>query len=125
GVDPQQEVVKPEAAADLPLAGKTIVVTGTLKQFKRDEIQDTIVKHGGRASGSVSKKTDFVLAGEEAGSKLDKAKELGVPIISEDGFLNMIESHSSARPPLSRSFRASFQAPKAPFARCRRRRRGR
>jgi DNA ligase (NAD+) len=90
GVDPQQEVVKPEAAANLPLAGKTIVVTGALKRFKRDEIQAAIVKNGGRASGSVSKKTDFVLAGEEAGSKLDKAKELGVKVISEDEFLKMI-----------------------------------
>lgn len=90
GVDPQQEVIKPEAAADLPLASKTIVVTGTLKRFKRDEIQAMIVKHGGRASGSVSKKTDFVLAGEEAGSKLDKAKELGVKVISEDEFLRLI-----------------------------------
>lgn len=90
GIDPQQEVVKPEATADLSLSGKSIVVTGTLKRFKRDEIQATIVKHGGRASGSVSKKTDFVLAGEEAGSKLDKAKELGVPIITEDDFVKMI-----------------------------------
>lgn len=90
GVDPQQEVIKPEAAADLALSGKTIVVTGTLKRFKRDEIQTMIVKHGGRASGSVSKKTDYVLAGEEAGSKLDKAKELGVKVISEDDFLKMI-----------------------------------
>jgi DNA ligase (NAD+) len=89
-VDPQQEVIRPEAAADLPLASKTIVVTGTLKRFKRHEIQAMIVKHGGRASGSVSKKTDFVLAGEEAGSKLDKAKELGVKVISEDEFLRLI-----------------------------------
>jgi DNA ligase (NAD+) len=89
GVDPQQEVVKAEAGTDLPLEGKTIVVTGTLKRFTREEIKDAIVKHGGRSSGSVSKKTDFVLAGEEAGSKLDKAKELGVKVISEEEFLRM------------------------------------
>src|SRR5262249_22618779 len=71
GINPQQEVVQTEAAADLPLAGKTFVVTGTLKRFKRDEIEALIQEHGGRASGSVSKKTSYVLAGEEAGSKLD------------------------------------------------------
>src|SRR4029078_7705281 len=92
GVDPHTEVIKPEAAADLPLAGKTIVVTGTLKHFNRDEIEALILKHGGRAAGSVSKKTDYLLAGEEAGSKLDKAKQLGVPVISEEEFQRMIKS---------------------------------
>lgn len=90
GVDPQMEVVKPEAAADLPLSGKTIVVTGTLKKYKRDEIKQLIERHGGRASGSVSKKTDYVLAGEEAGSKLDKAQELGVTVITEEEFDKLI-----------------------------------
>jgi DNA ligase (NAD+) len=90
GVDPQMEIVKPDATADLALAGKTFVVTGTLKHYTRDEIQAAIQKHGGRAAGSVSKKTDFVLAGEEAGSKLDKAKQLGVPIITELEFQRMI-----------------------------------
>jgi NAD-dependent DNA ligase len=74
------------------LSGKTIIVTGTLKHFKRDEIEALIVKHGGRAAGSVSKKTDYVLAGEEAGSKLDKAKQLGVQVISEEEFQRMIKS---------------------------------
>src|SRR4029079_12408555 len=72
GVNPQQEVIQPEAAADLPLSGKTLVVTGTLKTYKREEIEALIQKFGGRAAGSVSKKTSFVIAGEEAGSKLDK-----------------------------------------------------
>lgn len=90
GVDPKLEVVRPGPAAELPLAGKTIVVTGTLKNYKREEIQEAIAKHGGRASSSVSKKTDFVLAGEEAGSKLDKAKQLGVPVITEEEFERMI-----------------------------------
>jgi len=92
GIDPKQEVIKPDPAEDLPLAGKTIVVTGTLKNYSRDEIKATIERHGGRASGSVSKKTDFVLAGEEAGSKLDKAKQLGVPVITEQEFEQMLAS---------------------------------
>jgi len=91
GIDPQMEVKKAAAAAG-PLAGKTIVVTGTLKNYKRDEIEALIQKHGGRAASSVSKKTDFVLAGEEAGSKLDKAKQLGVKVISEEDFVRRIES---------------------------------
>jgi DNA ligase (NAD+) len=90
GVDPQMEVVKADATAGLALTGKTLVVTGTLKHYTRDEIQAAIQKHGGRAAGSVSKKTDYVLAGEEAGSKLDKARQLGVPIITEQEFQRMI-----------------------------------
>jgi NAD-dependent DNA ligase len=70
--------------------GKTIVVTGTLKRYKRDEIEALIVKLGGRASGSVSKKTDFLVAGEEAGSKLEKAQKLGVKVLTEDEFLGMV-----------------------------------
>lgn len=90
GIDPQMEVVKPEAAANLPLAGKTIVVTGTLKNYSRESIQAAITKSGGRAAGSVSKKTDYVLAGEEAGSKLDKARQLGIPVIDEAEFERLI-----------------------------------
>ena len=58
-----------------PLEGKTIVVTGTLRRYTRDEIKEAIHRHGGKAAGSVSKKTDFVLAGEKGGSKLEKARE--------------------------------------------------
>jgi DNA ligase (NAD+) len=72
------------------LEGKTFVVTGTLKGFSRQDIERAIKDNGGKTSGSVSKKTDFVLAGAEAGSKLDKARELGVAVISEDDFLKMI-----------------------------------
>jgi NAD-dependent DNA ligase len=72
------------------LVGKTIVVTGTLPTMGRQEIEELIVKLGGKASGSVSKKTAFVVAGEEAGSKLAKAKELGVEVKTEDEFLKMI-----------------------------------
>jgi DNA ligase (NAD+) len=72
------------------LAGKTLVVTGTLVKFGRDEINDLITRHGGRAASSVSKKTDFVVAGEKAGSKLDRAGALGIPVISEAEFQRMI-----------------------------------
>jgi DNA ligase (NAD+) len=66
------------------LAGKTFVLTGTLAKYSRDEAKKLIEDAGGRVSGSVSKKTDYVVAGNDAGSKLDKAKELGVPVIEED-----------------------------------------
>jgi DNA ligase (NAD+) len=72
------------------LTGKTFVVTGTLARFSRDEIHALIEAEGGKTSGSVSKKTSFLVAGEEAGSKLEKAKSLGVPVISEDELLGMI-----------------------------------
>ena len=66
------------------LAGKTFVLTGTLAQFTRDQAKKMIEDAGGRVSGSVSKKTDYVVAGSDAGSKLDKARELGVNVINED-----------------------------------------
>ena len=70
--------------------GKTFVLTGTLPTLKREEAEQKIIAAGGKASGSVSKKTSYVLAGAEAGSKLDKAKELGVPLIDEAEFLRML-----------------------------------
>jgi DNA ligase (NAD+) len=73
-----------------PLSGKTLVVTGTLSKYKRDEIESLIEQHGGRAASSVSKKTDYLVAGDDAGSKLDKARALGVAIISEQEFDNLI-----------------------------------
>jgi DNA ligase (NAD+) len=85
GIDPKME--KPAASESLPLAGKTVVVTGTLPTLERKEAEDLIVKLGGKASGSVSKKTSFVVAGESAGSKLTKAKELGIEVIDEAEFL--------------------------------------
>ena len=72
------------------LDGKTVVVTGTLSQFTRDEAKELILKHGGKASGSVSSRTDYLLAGEKAGSKLAKAESLNVPVLSEDEFLQML-----------------------------------
>ena len=72
------------------LAGKTVVVTGTLPTLSRNDAKNMIEAHGGKAAGSVSKKTDYVLAGEAAGSKLVKAQELGITIIDETEFLQMI-----------------------------------
>ena len=72
------------------LEGKTVVVTGTLPTLKRSEAEDLIRAHGGKASGSVSKNTSYVLCGAEAGSKLTKAQNLGIPIINEEEFLKII-----------------------------------
>ena len=79
----------PRATGDR-LAGKTIVVTGTLTRFSRDEIHKIIEREGGKASSSVSSKTSYLVAGESAGSKLDKAKELGVTVLTEDEFLELV-----------------------------------
>jgi DNA ligase (NAD+) len=76
-------------AAPGPLAGKTFVLTGTLPHLKREEAAARIEALGGKVSGSVSQKTDFVVAGEEAGSKLEKAQKLGVKIIDEAGLLKL------------------------------------
>ena len=81
---------KTATAGDGVLAGKTVVVTGTLPTLKRQEAEDLIRAHGGKPAGSVSKKTDYVLAGEKAGSKLDKASELGIEILDEGAFLKLI-----------------------------------
>src|SRR6201995_2992757 len=78
-----------EAAA---IAGKTFVLTGSLPTLKRDEAGDRIKNAGGKVSGSVSKKTDYVVAGEDAGTKLDKAQELKVPVIDEAGVGKLLEA---------------------------------
>ena len=83
--------VTKESDTVLPLQGMTIVVTGTLERFKRTEIESVIEQHGGHVSSSVSSKTTFVLVGKEPGSKLEKAKKLGVRVIGESEFLEMIE----------------------------------
>ncbi len=73
-------------------AGMSIVATGSLKQFTRDEIEEAIISNGGKAASSVSKKTSFVVAGENAGSKLAKAEDLGVEVIDEDEFVRRLNS---------------------------------
>ena len=72
------------------LEGLTVVVTGSLERFSRDSVKEAIIARGGKASGSVSKKTDYVVVGENAGSKADKAEQLGVPILDEAGFERLL-----------------------------------
>lgn len=101
--DPQQQLLlgelrelgvapQPEATVrqDGPLAGKTLVITGSLQRWSRKEAEALVEHLGGRAAGSVSKKTSFVVAGTEAGSKLDKARQLGVPVLSEEEFADLV-----------------------------------
>ena len=80
-----------ERGEDQRFAGKTFVLTGTLERFTRDEATRMIEDRGGKASGSVSKKTTYVVAGEAAGSKLRKAQELGVPVLTEEEFLRLMD----------------------------------
>jgi DNA ligase (NAD+) len=87
GIDPKMKI---PAKTEQPLAGLTVVVTGSMKTLKRDEIEKLITDLGGRAAGSVSKKTSFVVAGEEAGSKLEKARELGIEVLTENQFLKKV-----------------------------------
>jgi DNA ligase (NAD+) len=79
-----------EQAVDSQLDGKLFVVTGTLSKYSRDEMHDLIKKHGGKTASSVSKRTSYLVAGESAGSKLDQAKSLDVPVISETDLEAMI-----------------------------------
>jgi len=90
GIEPKSEKVSREKASELPLAGKTFVLTGTLPSMTRDEATEKIETLGGHVTSSVSKKTDYVLAGAELGSKFDKAKELSVKIIDEAEFRKML-----------------------------------
>ena len=85
------DVTKNENAGD-KLKGLTIVVTGTLPTLGRKEATELIEANGGKCTGSVSKKTDYLLAGEAAGSKLTKAQSLGISIITEEELLNMINN---------------------------------
>ena len=80
-----------EKRVDNRFAGMTFVMTGALEKFTREEAQEMVEKRGGKASGSVSKKTTYVVAGEAAGSKLRKAQELGIPVLTEDEFLELLQ----------------------------------
>jgi DNA ligase (NAD+) len=86
GVRLEDEGFDPSRAAARVLAGISVVITGTLAGFSREEAGEAVRQAGGKVTSSVSKKTDFVVAGENAGSKYDKAAELGVPILDEDAF---------------------------------------
>ena len=78
------------------LTGLTFVLTGTLPTLSREDAKARIEGAGGKVSGSVSKKTNYVVAGEEAGSKLEKARDLNIPVIDEDGLLTLLESGSTS-----------------------------
>jgi DNA ligase (NAD+) len=92
GVTAERPAPGAAAAAEAgPLAGRTLVVTGTLPGFSREEVEAAIRAAGGKPAGSVSAKTDFLVAGEKAGSKLAKAESLGVPVLDEDGFRALLE----------------------------------
>jgi DNA ligase (NAD+) len=85
-----------DSSAPRTLEGVTVVVTGSFEGWSRDETKEAILSRGGKASGSVSKKTDFVVVGENAGSKHDKALALGVPVLDEAGFAILLEQGPDA-----------------------------
>ena len=110
GVDWHVEIVEKWARAGVTMAderdesiertleGLTIVVTGSLVDFSRDSAKEAILSRGGKAAGSVSKKTDYVVVGDNAGSKADKAEQLGVPVLDEDGFKALLDRGPDAVP---------------------------
>jgi len=92
GVDLGGEpAVRPPAADNGPFAGKKFVLTGSLAGFARQEAEELIKSRGGKLGGSVSAKTDAVIFGDSPGSKLDKARELGIPLLDEETFKKMLE----------------------------------
>jgi DNA ligase (NAD+) len=97
----------PRGADARPLAGVTVVLTGTLPGLTRDEASEEVTRRGGRVASSVSKKTDFVVAGDNAGSKYDKALALGVPTLDEAGLRVLLDRGAAAA-------RAAAQAEGAP-----------
>ena len=108
GVDWHRAIVESWATAGVSMAderdesqprtleGLTIVVTGSLVDFSRDSAKEAILTRGGKAAGSVSKKTDYVVVGDNAGTKADKAEELGVTVLDEDGFKALLETGPAA-----------------------------
>jgi DNA ligase (NAD+) len=99
GVEAEAPAARPATAGGGPLHGKTVVVTGTLPGFTRPEAEEAIRVAGGKAGGSVSRKTDYLVAGENAGSKLAKAEELGVPVLDEAAFRQLIAGEGAAGQP--------------------------
>jgi DNA ligase (NAD+) len=93
GVEVELPEARARSATDGPLAGKSLVVTGTLEGFSRTDAEEAIRAAGGKPAGSVSKKTDYLVAGENAGSKLAKAEELGVPVLDEAGFRRLLDGN--------------------------------
>src|SRR5439155_22745068 len=90
GIEAELPEPRARAVEGGPLAGKSVVVTGSLEGFSRESAEDAIRAAGGKAAGSVSRKTDYLVAGENAGSKLEKAQELGVPVLDEAGFRRVL-----------------------------------
>jgi DNA ligase (NAD+) len=103
GVEPERPPKRSSVAGATagPLAGKTVVVTGTLAGFSREEAEEAIRTAGGKAGGSVSRKTDYLVAGESAGSKLAKAQELGVPVLDADAFRRLLAGEALEPGPAS------------------------
>ena len=85
-----------DESVERTLEGLTVVVTGTLNGYTRDGAKEAIISRGGKASASVSKKTHFVVAGANAGSKLDKAQQLGLKVLDEEGFTALLEGGPEA-----------------------------
>ena len=94
GVQVQAEK-SPPAGAGRGFSGKTFVLTGTLPHMTREQAKELIESHGGKVAGSVSRQTDYVVAGDEAGGKLEKARELGIAIVDEAGLRKMFEEASA------------------------------
>jgi DNA ligase (NAD+) len=92
-----------DTATPRTLEGLTVVVTGSLAGYSRDEAKEAIVSRGGKAAGSVSKKTDFVVVGENAGTKADKAEQFGVAILDEAGFATLLAEGPEAAAKLTRN----------------------
>jgi DNA ligase (NAD+) len=90
---------EPAAQVAQPLAGQTFVLTGTLPTLSRDQAKDLLEAQGAKVAGSVSKKTRYVVAGAEAGSKLDKARELGVPVLDEDALIKLLATLAATTAP--------------------------
>jgi DNA ligase (NAD+) len=96
GIVPERPAIRPAGEGSAgPLVDKTLVVTGTLEGFSREEAEEAIRAAGGKVAGSVSKKTDYVVAGEKAGSKLASAQKLGIPVLDEDGLRRLLAGEDS------------------------------